>query len=162
MRPPERRGRKGRRRSFGAHAAHLRVQLLRCSLTHARCARCAARRFTRIWATWIAESLVEVFGRGSNGSRYTPHGVGKKQVRQVRQQMRQVQPKAATATTPGQTRKQRERYVQAGGMLQGYAPDFVIRMGYIAVAVGAVCLLAIAAVLVFVPAMYGWPVAIAA
>src|SRR6202165_1038318 len=65
MRPPERRDRKGRRRIFGAHAAHLRVQRLRCSLTHARCARSAARRFTRIWATWIAESLVEVFGCAS-------------------------------------------------------------------------------------------------
>src|SRR6202521_1479633 len=57
---------KGPRRIFGAHAAHLRVQLLRCSLTHGRCARSAARSFTRIWATWIAESLVEVFGRASN------------------------------------------------------------------------------------------------
>jgi len=88
--------------------------------------------------------------------------VGKKQVRQVRQQMRQVQPKAATATTPGQTRKQRERYVQAGGMLQGYAPDFVIRMGYIAVAVAVACVIAIALILVFVPPAYGWPDAVAA
>jgi hypothetical protein len=88
--------------------------------------------------------------------------VGKKQVRQVRQQMRQVQPKTDSATSPGQTRKQRERYVQAGGMLQGYAPDFVIRMGYIAVGVGVVCLLAIAACLVFLPPIYGWPVGIAA
>ncbi len=76
--------------------------------------------------------------------------------------MRQVQPKAATATTPGQTRKQRERYVQAGGMLQGYAPDFVIRIGYVAVAAAVVCVLAIAAVLVFIPPIYGWPDAIAA
>jgi hypothetical protein len=76
--------------------------------------------------------------------------------------MRQVQPKASTATTPGQTRKQRERYVQAGGMLQGYAPDFVIRMGYIAVAVGIVCVLVIAALLVLLPPGYGWPVAVAA
>jgi hypothetical protein len=88
--------------------------------------------------------------------------VGKKQVRQVRQQMRQVQPKAATATTPGQTRKQRERYVQAGGMLQGYAPAFVIRMGYIAVAVAVLCVIAIAVLLVFVPPAYGWPDAVAA
>jgi hypothetical protein len=88
--------------------------------------------------------------------------VGKKQVRQVRQQMRQVQPKAATATTPGQTRKQRERYVQAGGMLQGYAPDFVVRIGYMAVAAAVVCVLAIAAILVFLPPVFGWPDAIAA
>jgi hypothetical protein len=76
--------------------------------------------------------------------------------------MRQVQPKAPTANTPGQTRKQRERYVQAGGMLQGYAPDFVIRMGYIAVAVAVVCVVAIAAILVFLPPVYGWPDAVAA
>jgi hypothetical protein len=89
--------------------------------------------------------------------------MGKKQVRQVRQQMRRVQPKAAAAApTPGQTRKQRERYVQAGGMLQGYAPDFVIRAGYISVAVGVVCLLVIAALILFVPRIYGWPVAVAA
>jgi hypothetical protein len=88
--------------------------------------------------------------------------MGKKQVRQVRQQVRQVQPKANSATNPGQTRKQRERYVQAGGMLQGYAPEFVIRMGYIAVGVGVVCLLAIAACLIFIPPIYGWPDAIAA
>jgi len=88
--------------------------------------------------------------------------VGKKQIRQVRQQVRQVQPKANSATNPGQTRKQRERYVQAGGMLQGYAPGFVIRIGYYAVAAGVVCVLAIAACLVFLPGMYGWPVAVAA
>jgi len=88
--------------------------------------------------------------------------MGKKQMRQVRQQVRQVQPKAAKAATPGQTRKQRERYVQAGGMLQGYAPDFVIRMGYIAVAVGVLCLAIIAVCLIFIPPIYGWPVAIAA
>jgi hypothetical protein len=88
--------------------------------------------------------------------------LGKKQIRQVRQQVRQVQPKAASATSPGQTRKQRERYVQAGGMLQGYAPDFVIRLGYYAVAAAVVCVLVIAACIVFLPAMYGWPVAIAA
>jgi hypothetical protein len=76
--------------------------------------------------------------------------------------MRQVQPKGGTATSPGQTRKQRERYVQAGGMLQGYAPESVIRMGYIAVAVAVLCVLIIAAILVFVPPIYEWPVAVAA
>jgi hypothetical protein len=88
--------------------------------------------------------------------------LGKKQIRQVRQQVRQVQPKAGSTASPGQTRKQRERYVQAGGMLQGYAPDFVIRMGYFAVAAAVVCVLVIAACIVFLPGMYGWPVAIAA
>jgi hypothetical protein len=88
--------------------------------------------------------------------------MGKKQMRQVRQQVRQVQPKAGSTASSAQTRKQRERYVQAGGMLQGYAPDFVIRMGYIAVAVGVLCLAIIGACLIFIPPIYGWPVAIAA
>jgi len=90
--------------------------------------------------------------------------VGKKraQVRQVRQQMRKVQPKAGPPTSAGQTRKQRERFVQAGGMLQGYSPDFVIRLGYISIGIAVACLLIIAAILVFVPSIYGWPVAIAA
>ena len=91
--------------------------------------------------------------------------MGKKQVRQVRQQMRRIQPKAAAAAgsnAQGATRKQRERYVQAGGMLQGYAPDYVIRIGYFAIAAAAVCLLVIAASLVFLPKIYGWPDAVAA
>jgi len=88
--------------------------------------------------------------------------MGKKQVRQVRQQMRKVQPKAAASNAAGATRKQRERFVQAGGMLQGYAPGFVMRLGYIAVAVALICVLVIAVLLVFVPPVYGWPVAIAA
>jgi len=71
---------------------------------------------------------------------------------------------AAPATAPGQgaSRRQRERYIQSGGMLQGYAPDFVIRMGYIAVAVGVACLVAIGLILVFVPPAYGWPDGVAA
>jgi hypothetical protein len=88
--------------------------------------------------------------------------MGKKQ---VRAQMRKVKPKAAVAATaPGAsaTRRQRERYVQAGGMLQGYAPDFVIRLGYIAIGIGVFCLLVIAALLIFLPRVYGWPVAIVA
>jgi hypothetical protein len=89
--------------------------------------------------------------------------MGKKQVRQVRQQMRKVQPKAAAASNaPGATRKQRERFVQGGGMLQGYAPEFVIRLGYISVAIAVICVLIIAALLVFLPGIYGWPVAVAA
>jgi hypothetical protein len=76
--------------------------------------------------------------------------------------MRRVQPKAAAANTQGATRKQRERYVQAGGMLQGYSPEFVIRLGYISVAVGVVCLLVIAACLLLLPGIYGWEVAVVA
>ena len=76
--------------------------------------------------------------------------------------MRKVQPKAAGSNAPGATRKQRERYVQSGGMLQGYAPDYVIRIGYISLAVGVLCLLVIAACLIAIPSFYGWPVAVAA
>jgi hypothetical protein len=76
--------------------------------------------------------------------------------------MRKIQPKSAPAPTSAQTRKQRERYVQSGGMLQGYAPEFVIRIGYISIAIGVFCLLVIAAISIFVPRIYGWPVAIAA
>ena len=88
--------------------------------------------------------------------------MGKKQVRQVRQQMRQVKPKQPASNAQGATRKQRERYVQSGGMLQGYAPDYVVRVGYISLAIGVVCLLIIAAVLIFLPPIYGWPDAVAA
>jgi hypothetical protein len=84
------------------------------------------------------------------------------QTRQMRQQMRKIQPKAGGATGGGQTRRQRERFVQAGGMLQGYAPDLVIRIGYIAVGIAVACVLIIAAILIFVPPIYGFPVAIAA
>lgn len=88
--------------------------------------------------------------------------MGKKQVRQVRQQMRKIQPKSTGSNAQGATRKQRERFVQSGGMLQGYAPDYVIRIGYIALAVAVVCVIVIAAILVFLPPIYGWPDAVAA
>ena len=81
---------------------------------------------------------------------------------QVRQQVRKVQPKTAAAPTPGQTKRQRERFVQAGGMLQGYAPDFVVRLGYISIGIGVVCLVIIAALVIWLPRVYGLPVAIAA
>ena len=88
--------------------------------------------------------------------------MGKKQVRQVRQQMRKVQPKGAASNAQGATRKQRERFVQSGGMLQGYAPERVIRIGYISIGLAVLCVLVIAVCLVFLPPIYGWPDAIAA
>lgn len=88
--------------------------------------------------------------------------MGKKQVRQVRTQMRKVQPKAAASNAQGATRRQRERFVQAGGMLQGYSPDYVMRIAYISVGIAVVCVLAIAACLLFLPPIYGWPDAVAA
>ncbi len=88
--------------------------------------------------------------------------MGKKQMRQVRTQMRKVQPKQPASNAKGATRKQRERYVQSGGMLQGYAPSNVIRIGYISLAVGVACLLIIALLLLLLPPVYGWMVAVAA
>ena len=60
----------------------------------------------------------------------------------------------------GGQRKQRERYVQAGGMLQGYAPELVVRIGYLAGAAIVGVLLVMALILLFLP--YGWPVRIVA
>lgn len=77
-------------------------------------------------------------------------------------QMRKVQPKAAASNAQGATRRQRERFVQAGGMLQGYAPDQVVRWGYIGAGIAVLCVLVIAACLVFLPGVYGWPDAVAA
>jgi hypothetical protein len=89
--------------------------------------------------------------------------MGKKRVqsRQVRQ-VRQVRPKSIPqpAASGGDQRKQRERYVQTGGMLQGYAPETVVRIGYIAGAVALACVLIAVALLLLLP--YGWPVRIAA
>lgn len=86
--------------------------------------------------------------------------MGKKQ---VRTQMRRIQPKAGPASnSQGATRRQREKFVEQGGMLQGYAPDQVVRWGYISVGVAVLCVLIIAAILFFLPPIYGWPDAVAA
>jgi uncharacterized membrane protein len=82
-----------------------------------------------------------------------------RQVRQVRRPKARVAPVAPPATAP-QQRRQRERYVQSGGMLQGYSPESVVRLGYIAAAAAVVCLLVMALLLLFLP--YGWPVRIVA
>jgi len=81
---------------------------------------------------------------------------------QVRQQVRQVKPKAVPTPQAGggDQRKQRQRYVQSGGMLQGYAPELVTRIGVYAIAGAVACLLVMALILLFLP--YGWPVRIAA
>jgi hypothetical protein len=90
--------------------------------------------------------------------------MGKKrvQVRQGRrQQVRQIKPKIQPpAQDSAAQKKQRERYVSSGGMLQGYAPELVIRIGYYAAAGAVACLLVMALILLFLP--YGWPVRIAA
>src|SRR5215467_14148186 len=85
--------------------------------------------------------------------------VQSRNVRQVRQ-VRQVRPKniPAPAAGGGDQRKQRERYIQSGGMLQGYAPETVVRIGYIAGAAALACVLigvALLLLMVFV-LHYGW------
>jgi hypothetical protein len=95
--------------------------------------------------------------------------MGKKRVqaqarntRQVRQ-VRQVRPKnVPVPTAGGDQRRQRERYVQAGGMLQGYAPETVLRIGYIAGAAAVACVLIAVALLLLLHGPYGWFVAIVA
>ena len=64
-------------------------------------------------------------------------------MRQVKKTMRQVRPKtgAAPASGGGQQRKQRERYVEAGGFLQGYSPDWVMRIGYYSLGACVLCIL---------------------
>jgi hypothetical protein len=91
--------------------------------------------------------------------------MGKKRVqsgnaRQVRQ-VRQVRPKSIPAPAAGgDQRKQRERYVQTGGLLQGYGPEQVVRLGYIAGAAVLGCVLIMALLVLFLP--YGLPVRIVA
>jgi len=85
--------------------------------------------------------------------------MGKKRVqsrgtRQVRQ-VRQVRPKNVPVPAPGgDQRKQREGYVQTGGMLQGYAPELVVRIGTIAGAAALACVLVMVLLILFLP--YGW------
>jgi hypothetical protein len=75
--------------------------------------------------------------------------------------VRQVRPKnVPVPAAPANQRRQRERYVQAGGMLQGYAPETVVRITYIAGAAALGCLLIMALILLLLPA--GWPTRIVA
>src|SRR5439155_20738669 len=89
--------------------------------------------------------------------------MGKRRVqqRQVRRQVRQVKPKLPQQpVTDRQQKRQRERYVAAGGLLQGYAPEFVVRLGYISAAIAVVCVAVMVVLLLFLP--YGLPVRIVA
>ncbi len=71
-------------------------------------------------------------------------GKRRMQVRQVRQKTRVVKPKvpaqAAPATSQDQ-RKQQQRFLAAGGFLQGYAPEQVIRLGYLSGGFMVLCVL---------------------
>lgn len=92
------------------------------------------------------------------------------QTRQARQVRRarprgMPTPQAPQAATPKEQKKQRERYVQSGGLLQGYAPEQVLRICYYAVGVAALCV-AIMLVFLFVLPLadhyLAWPVRIVA
>lgn len=77
--------------------------------------------------------------------------------------MKQVRPKASSATPPaGQQKRQRERYVEGGGFLQGYAPERVIRLGYYAAAAVVISLLIMVELLIGPLAPRGLPVRIVA
>lgn len=71
--------------------------------------------------------------------------MGKKQrvqVKQVRRQMRQMKVKPGQQQpSPADQRRQRERYVESGGFVQGYAPEAVLRLGYGVTGLLVVCLL---------------------
>lgn len=84
----------------------------------------------------------------------------KGQTRQIRQ-VRRVKPKGLPTQTgaqapPKQQRRQREQYVQSGGLLQGYSPDFVLRISTYALAGAVAAVVIMAAILLLLP--YGWPV----
>ena len=81
------------------------------------------------------------------------------------QQVRKIKPKNIPAPAPaaadsGAQRKQREKYVASGGLLQGYAPEFVMRLGYYALGVAALCIVIMVLLVLFLP--YGLPVRIVA
>jgi len=82
------------------------------------------------------------------------------QTKQVRRQVRQVKPKVPAQASPAQQKRQRERYVQSGGMLQGYSPEFVQRLGLYAAGTAIGCVLIGALVALLLP--YGLPVKVVA
>lgn len=88
--------------------------------------------------------------------------MGKRRVQQVRREVRQVKPKLPqpAPATAAEQRRQRERYVQSGGLLQGYAPEFVNRIAIYSAAFTVFAVLVALALLLFLP--YGLPVRIAA
>lgn len=88
--------------------------------------------------------------------------MGKRRVQQGRREVRQVKPKAPVAAPPtaAEQRRQRERYVQSGGLLQGYAPAFVERVFLYAAGFTALAVVIMLALLFLLP--YGLPVRIAA
>jgi hypothetical protein len=103
--------------------------------------------------------------RGAQAGRPTRQGG------QVRQQVRQVRPKAAPSAqaqqpTSGKAqRRQRQQYVQSGGLLQGYAPERIVRLAYAGLAGAVLCVVIMAVIILVVPlALHDldWPTRVAA
>jgi hypothetical protein len=84
---------------------------------------------------------------------------GQRSARQVR---RVVRPKGLPATAlsqpgpPQDQKKQRQRYIQSGGLLQGYAPEFVLGVAYRAALASLGCALVAVVILLLLPR--GWAV----
>lgn len=65
-----------------------------------------------------------------------------------------------TKQTPKQQRRQRQQYVESGGLLQGYSPQRVMRIAYVGVAGAVLCVAAIAVILFVLPMAFphlDWP-----
>jgi hypothetical protein len=84
------------------------------------------------------------------------------QTRQRGARVRQVKPKLPPAASPQQQRRQQERFLGAGGFLQGYAPDRVVRIGWYSAAIVVVCVLVIVELMLGPVSPQGLPVKIVA
>lgn len=90
--------------------------------------------------------------RGAQAGRPTGQGGTVRQVRQVRQPPPTQSPRQAPQKqTPRQQRRQRQEYVESGGLLQGYAPERVIRVAYLGLGGAIVCVAVILVILLVLP-----------
>ncbi|MGH7911566.1 MAG: hypothetical protein ACREQM_06275 [Candidatus Dormibacteraceae bacterium] len=99
--------------------------------------------------------------RGAQAGRPTRQGGQVRQVRQVRQPA-PAQPAGQPQRKPTarQQRRQRRQYVESGGLLQGYAPKWVLRISYLGLAGAILCAAVIVVVLVVLPLSFrdlDWP-----
>jgi hypothetical protein len=99
--------------------------------------------------------------RGAQTGRPTRQGGTVRQVRQTRPAtVAQPSPKAQQKATPKQQRRQRQQYVESGGLLQGYAPERVIRIAQFGLGGAIVCLAVILVILFVLPLAFphlDWP-----
>lgn len=111
--------------------------------------------------------------RGAQAGRPTRQGGQVRQVRQVRPPQASIQAagsggqgqgskpgQAKTKPTARQQRRQRQQYVESGGLLQGYSPQRVIRVAYIGAAGALLCVAAMVVILLVLPMVFthlDWP-----